>query len=173
MLRLAFIVILIGAVIGALMPSSGGKTAGKDRIHQVGPRTTGGADGDEQVLDGGSVAVMLEREDDGHFYADVRVNGTPVRFLIDTGASGIALSEDDAENAGLVLSSGASEVVGMGASGEVYGEFVELDSVELGSASVNEVPAIVLHGGEQSLLGQSFLSKFGSVEIRGDKMVLR
>lgn len=172
MVRLAFIVILIGAVIGALMPSSGGKTAGQDRIHQVGPRATDEADPEEQALDGGSVAVMLDREDNGHFYADVRVNGTPVRFMIDTGASGIALTQDDAENAGLVLSS-ASEVVGMGAGGEVYGEFVQLDSVELGSNSVNDVPAIVLDGGEQSLLGQSFLSKFGSVEIRGDKMVLR
>ena len=140
MVRLAFIVILIGAVIGALMPSSGGQTAGQDRIHQVGSRTTDEDDPEEQALDGGSVAVMLDREDDGHFYADVRVNGTPIHFLIDTGASGIALTQDDAKNAGLVLSS-ASEVVGMGAGGEVYGEFVQLDSVELGSNSVNDVPA--------------------------------
>ena len=48
-----------------------------------------------------------------------------------------------------------------------------LDRVELGGKSAEQMPAAVLNAGEQSLLGQSFLSKFDSVEIRGDTMVLR
>jgi aspartyl protease family protein len=65
------------------------------------------------------------------------------------------------------------DVVGRGADGEVHGEIVRLDNVELGPLSAAGLDAIVLNSGEQSLLGQSFLSKFSSVEIQGDRMVLR
>jgi clan AA aspartic protease (TIGR02281 family) len=75
--------------------------------------------------------------------------------------------------AGLATSIGMPGVVGRGADGDVHGEIVMLDRVELGGKSAEQMPAAVLNAGEQSLLGQSFLSKFDSVEIRGDTMVLR
>ena len=117
--------------------------------------------------------LVLDRNANGHFYADVDINGAKVHALVDTGASGIALSREDARNAGLATSIGMPNVVGMGADGEVRGEVVTLDRVSLGSANAESVPAIVLNAGEQSLLGQSFLSHFESVEIRGDQMVLK
>ena len=117
-------------------------------------------------------AVTLEREWDGHFYADVEVNGQPIHFLVDTGATVIALSREDARRAGLATSIGMPEVVGEGASGDVHGEVATLDRVSLGSATAHDTPAIILDEGTQSLLGQSFLSKFAAVEIRGDTMVL-
>jgi aspartyl protease family protein len=118
-------------------------------------------------------AVELNREEDGHFYADVEINNTPVRVLVDTGASGIALSRDDARRAGLATSIGMYDVVGEGAGGDVRGEYVKLETVRLGKQVAHEVPAIVLDGGQQSLLGQSFLRQFETVEIKGDRMVLR
>jgi aspartyl protease family protein len=118
-------------------------------------------------------AIELRRETNGHFYADVDINGSPIRVLVDTGASGIALSRDDARRAGLAISAGMFEVIGKGANGDVHGEYVQLDRVSLGSTTAEGVPAVVLDSGEQSLLGQSFLSKFDTVEIRGDTMVLR
>ena len=117
--------------------------------------------------------LTLQRQYDGHFYADAQINGTTVRMLVDTGASGIALTRDDARKAGIGISIGMPNVVGQGAGGAVKGEYVMLDRVSLGSASAQSVPAVVLDGGGQSLLGQSFLSKFASVEMRGDTMVLR
>lgn len=117
-------------------------------------------------------AIELDRRSDGHFYADVEVNGQPINFLIDTGASGIALTRKDARRAGLATSISMPQVVGEGASGAVRGEIVTLDRVSLGSAKAADVPAIVLDGGSKSLLGQSFLSKFATVEIRGDTMIL-
>jgi len=117
-------------------------------------------------------AVVLDRNPNGHFYADVAINGAKIHALVDTGASGIALSRDDARSAGLGTSIGMPDVVGMGADGEVRGEVVTLDSVALGKATATAVPAIVLNSGEQSLLGQSFLSHFDSVAIKGDQMVL-
>jgi aspartyl protease family protein len=121
--------------------------------------------------DDGSIA--LDRAADGHFYADVRINGSPAHMLIDTGASGIALSREDARAAGLATSIGMNDVVGQGADGVVRGEYVKLDRVELGPLSASGLDAVVLDSGQQSLLGQSFLSKFASVQIEGSRMVLR
>ena len=118
-------------------------------------------------------AVELERSADGHFYANVLINGTRVRALVDTGATGIALSREDARNAGIATSIGMPEVVGRGADGDVFGEQVTLERVVLGHRSAEGMDAIVLNSGQQTLLGQSFLSQFDAVEIRGETMVLR
>ena len=117
--------------------------------------------------------VELTRDENGYFYAEVRINGAPVHMLVDTGATVIALSREDARMAGIATSIGMNDVVGEGADGAVKGEQVTLDRVTLGDKTVEDLPAIVLNNGGQSLLGQSFLSKFASVKIEGDKMVLR
>jgi aspartyl protease family protein len=117
--------------------------------------------------------IALTREYNGHFYANAEINGLPIRVLVDTGASGIALSRSDAQRAGLAVSAGMYEVIGQGANGDVRGEYVKLDRVSLGSKTAEGVTAVVLDEGDQSLLGQSFLSKFDTVEIRGDTMFLR
>lgn len=118
-------------------------------------------------------AVALERSADGHFYADVEINGTAVHMLVDTGASGIALSRDDARSAGIATSIGMNEIVGEGADGAVRGEQVRIDRIRLGPASAESVQAVVLNGGQMSLLGQDFLQRFASVEIKDDRMILR
>ena len=177
MLRMAILIIFIGTLIGALMPSdmSSGESSSTDHSREVVVRVASLEDGRgrAQASDPGSGAVTLERSFDGHFYADAQVNGATVHFLVDTGATGIALAADDARRAGLAFNSSQAEVVGSGASGDVYGHFVRINRVELGLKSVNDTPAIILEGGDRSLLGQTFLSKFGSVEIHGNTMVLR
>ncbi len=117
--------------------------------------------------------VTLDRGPDGHFYAEVEINGTPLTMLVDTGASGVALSRDDARSAGIATSIGMNEVVGEGADGAVHGEMVQIDRMRLGPASAEQVNAVVLNAGGMSLLGQDFLQRFQSVEIRDDRMVLR
>lgn len=118
-------------------------------------------------------ALDIQRSDNGHFYADVDVNGTKVHMLIDTGATGIALSREDARSAGIATSIGMNDVVGEGADGSVHGEVVTVDRLSLGNAKAEAMPAIVLNSGGQSLLGQEFLAKFASVEIHGDTMTLK
>ena len=118
-------------------------------------------------------SVELTRDSNGYFYADVKINGVPLRMLVDTGATGIALSRNDAQMAGIATSIGMNDVVGEGADGAVRGQQVELQSVTMGNKTVEGLPAVVLNSGGQSLLGQSFLSKFASVHIEGDRMVLR
>ena len=121
----------------------------------------------------GSGSVTLERAGDGHFYAEAQVNGMPVKFLVDTGASAIALSREDAQRAAVTVDPAMDEIIGSGASGPVKGQMVKLDRISLGPTEVQDVQAAVLAGGQQSLLGQSFLSQFEAVTIEGDKMVLR
>ncbi len=116
--------------------------------------------------------MTLDRAPDGHFYADAQVNGVTVHFLIDTGASGVALSADDARRVGLPFYSSEFTAVGRGASGEVRGKILTLDRVSLGGKSVQNVSGAILEGSEMSLLGQSFLGQMGSIQISGDKMVI-
>jgi len=118
-------------------------------------------------------SVELQRESDGHFYAEVQINGANIRALVDTGATEIALSRAAASSAGIATSIGMPEVVGEGADGAVHGEVVRIDRISLGPKTAEGMPAVVLNAGGESLLGQSFLSKFDSVEIHGDTMVLK
>ena len=113
--------------------------------------------------------TVLERSEGGHFYAHVEVNGELVRFLVDTGASGVALTEADAERIGLDFDRGAYEQVGVGASGPVRGKFVTLDKVSLDGKAARNVEGAILEGSDMSLLGQNYLGRF-SVEMRGDTM---
>jgi aspartyl protease family protein len=176
MQKLIVFMLLAGVFIGAMMPSTpraapestativeGGARSGYSETRKT-PSTN---------VDLGSGVITLDRASDGHFYAEVQVNGTPINFMVDTGASSIALTREDAQRAGVALSPGLDQVVGNGASGEVKGQFVTLDRVNLGIKEVRSAQAAVLYGGTQSLLGQSFLSQFGSVAIEGDRMILR
>ena len=116
---------------------------------------------------------MLNRQFDGHFYADSRVNGAPMRMMVDTGASVIALTGSDAYAAGLQWDSRDVRHIGQGASGPVYGVSVRLDEVEIGGMLRRNVSAVIIPQGlDISLLGQSYLSQIGSVEIENDRMSL-
>ena len=170
-MRYLVVVLLLGmfAAMAGRLPSHGGSAPPTVVVMNVGGAERS-AEAAQSESDG---AVELQRNDDGHFYADVQINGATVHALVDTGASGIALSRDDARKAGIATSIGMNDVIGRGADGDVRGEYVTVDKISLGSASAEHIDAIVLNSGEQSLLGQEFLAKFNSVEIHGDTMVLR
>ncbi|MFA6220047.1 MAG: TIGR02281 family clan AA aspartic protease [Erythrobacter sp.] len=117
--------------------------------------------------------TVLPRARNGHFYAEVAINGSPVNFLVDTGASMIALTGEDAAAAGLSWSDSDVRIVAQGASGPVYGVPVRLDRVVLGGHEAQNVEAAIIPSGlDVSLLGQSFLATIEPVRIEGDRMVL-
>lgn len=119
-------------------------------------------------------ATHIARSGDGHFYATADVNGRPVRFLVDTGASTVALTLADAQAVGLHVDPSEFRVIGRGASGDVTGKAVMLDSVSIDGKRANDVRAAVLADGlEVSLLGQSYLAQLQSVKIEGDQLELR
>lgn len=115
----------------------------------------------------------VPRAADGHFYADAEVNGSRIGFLVDTGASVVALTGADARAAGLAWSAADIRPVAQGASGPVSGVSVMLDNVTLGGHEARNVAAVIVPDGlPVSLLGQSFLSTIHPVRIEQDRMVL-
>jgi aspartyl protease family protein len=119
----------------------------------------------------GYASSELERSSNGQFYAEARVNGASVRFLVDTGASVVALTPADAQRAGIALPSERATATGAG--GEVEIRPVTIDQLALGPLAARDVRAAIVDDLPVSLLGQSFLSRVGTVEIAGDRMVLR
>jgi aspartyl protease family protein len=117
--------------------------------------------------------VELTRDADGHFYTEVDVNSGSVRFLVDTGATAVALTGDDARELGLYWSEDELGPVAKGANGMVRGKVIVIDRMQLGDVEVRNVrAAIIPEGLDVSLLGQTFLSEVNSVTISGNKMVL-
>jgi aspartyl protease family protein len=110
---------------------------------------------------------------DGHFYVTALVNGAKVRFVIDTGASTIVLTERDAERAG--FDPAALSFVGMAstANGAVATAPVRIDSFSLGDVTDRNIAASV-NGGEldTSLLGMSYLSEY-QMTVSRETLVLR
>jgi aspartyl protease family protein len=120
---------------------------------------------------GGEMA--LEREADGHFYATVQVDGGDYRMLVDTGATVVALTGEDARNMHLDWDPNALAPVARGASGPVFGVPVTIDAMTIGDFEARDVQAVIVPEGlGVSLLGQSFLSHVPKVDISGDKLTL-
>ena len=114
--------------------------------------------------------VVIERGADHHYYADATVNGHLVRFMIDTGASETALTEEDAKRLGLDVEPANYEVIGDGASGMVRGQYVQLRSIDLNGIRQQGARAVVVQGATVSLLGQPFLEKVDEIVIREGEM---
>ena len=155
--RLFAFIVAIGLLIGFALPS--GKPARAD------------------AAAGGSPAgheVVLTRGSTGHFFTDAEVNGRgSVHFIVDTGATDVALTVADARALGIAIDPSHFEVVGEGVSGPVRGESVMLDSIDVGGIKVEHVSATVLEGSNLSLLGQTFLTHVDHVDMSGDYLSLR
>ena len=122
----------------------------------------------------GSAETILTRSADGHFYGDARINGTIIRVLVDTGASMIALTREDAQKIGLTFNESEFTDTAKTAGGTVALKSITLDHVALGPVEASKVDAAIAGPGlHQSLLGQSWLRQMDEVKIVGDTMTLR
>lgn len=118
--------------------------------------------------------VAIDRAADGHFYADGTINGAGLRFLVDTGASTVAIGRDDARRLGLFVSDADFTGSGLTANGPVKVAPVTIPRMTVGSITATDVPgAVVDIPILPPLLGQSFLSELRGVTIRDDRMELR
>ena len=127
----------------------------------------------QSVMEDGS-AITIPRGLDGHFHLTLEINGTSVDFLVDTGATDIVLSLEDAERVGLDPANLAFLGRARTANGEVRTAFAQLDRISLGPMTHENIPASVNAGEmEGSLLGMRYLSLFDRIEISGNEMVLR
>ena len=123
------------------------------------------------ISDQGMIEVPLAR--DGHYHMVLDINGVPVQFVVDTGASDIVLTQEDAQRAGIELEGLPFLGTANTANGTVRTARVRLDEVDLNGIVDSRVPALV-NGGEMngSLLGMSYLNRFSEVSFGNGRMVL-
>ena len=108
----------------------------------------------------------------GHVVLTVQVNGAPVRFLVDTGATLVSLTREDAEAAGLKHGELAFDQTVHTANGPVHAAFTQLREMRIDGLAVEHVPAAVIDSLKQSVLGMSFLSRLKSFEQHNGALTL-
>ena len=118
--------------------------------------------------------IEVPRRYDGHYYLVLSLNDVPVEFIVDTGASDVVLTLNDARRIGLdpdnLVFSGRATT----ANGTVKTAFARVRDVRLGDIQDHNL-SVSVNGGQMagSLLGMSYLKRFESIEIRGDRLLLR
>jgi aspartyl protease family protein len=138
---------LLAPVIGVLLPSSGIATRAGE--------------------------ITYRRGTDGHFHIEAQADGVAVRFLVDTGATAIVLSQADARRIGVDPTRLDFSVEVATANGRALAAPIRLRELAIGDSRFADVAALVGPAGSgTSLLGMAALARFAAVSIRGDTLVL-
>jgi aspartyl protease family protein len=138
---------------------------GKRKVLQRGQTHSSGGSGSS------AQSITLAAGADGHFMAEGRINGGPIRFLVDTGASAIAIPASDADRLRIDYRKGRLSTTRT-AGGPITVYLVTLDTVRVGGIELQNVEAIVIeHGLPVALLGNSFLSRV-NMRREGEAMTL-
>ncbi len=119
-------------------------------------------------------SVEVARAFNGDFDISARINGARVAMVLDTGASSVVLTREDAKAAGLPLEVLSYTAIIETANGRTRAAPVRLDRVAVGDLVERSVDALVAQPGQlkTSLLGMSFLNRLQSWEVRGDRLLL-
>ncbi|WP_312598454.1 TIGR02281 family clan AA aspartic protease [Brevundimonas sp.] len=121
----------------------------------------------------GTVAQVV-KADDGHYWAQARIDGRAVRVLVDTGASVVVLTRADAGRLGVQPEPARFTGRVQTASGVVRAAPVRLNTVSVAGARVDQVEALVVEQGlEYSLLGMSYLGRLSAFEATPTGLTLR
>ena len=119
-----------------------------------------------------SNTIVFAGNEQGHVVLDAAVNGAPVRMLVDTGASLVTLTQEDARAVGIARAGLAFNGRVSTANGFARMAPVTLREIRIGQLSIYDVPAAVLENLNISLLGMSFLSRLQSYEMRDGKLTI-
>ena len=139
---------------------------GKKRVLRVGQHAVGTAGGD------GSGKIIMLADGQGHFFTTGTINGTSVRFLVDTGATMISLGVADARRVGVDFNRGQKALTNT-ANGQAVVSKVQLDTVRIGDVTLHNVDALI-HQTDMpvALLGMSFLNRM-EMQRDGQTMTLK
>lgn len=122
----------------------------------------------------GSVVSIPKSRNDGQFWTDARVNSGHVRFLVDTGASSVALTLNDAKKAGIRTRELKYNVPIATAGGRNMAAYVDLKTISVGAITLRNVRALVVPEGlNTSLLGMTYLGQLQKVEATPNALLLR
>jgi aspartyl protease family protein len=155
-------------LVGATSESAIVEYAGKRQTLLLGQGTRIGS----AAAGPASGQVTLSAGSGGHFWAEGAINGVSIRFLVDTGATTVALSSDAAKRLGLDYIAGTRVAIRT-ANATLTGYRVSLDAVRIGEITLNNIEAVVLEGRypEEALLGMSFLNRT-QMKRDGDTLTL-
>jgi clan AA aspartic protease (TIGR02281 family) len=127
-----------------------------------------------EPAESGNREITVRADRSGHFAVDAVVDGAKLQFLVDTGASNLVLSRDDAAKAGVNMENLSFSERYQTANGIALGAPVTLREFRIGSFTLHDVRATVIASPMPfSLLGMSVLSRFSSHEVSGNKLTLR
>jgi len=123
----------------------------------------------------GAQEVILNKSMSEHFETNALINGTQVHMLVDTGASSVVLSHADAQAVGINPDNLSYTVSVMTANGRTSAAPTRLSEIAIGPIVRRNISALVAQDGQldQSLLGMSFLSTLGSLQMQTDELRLR
>lgn len=117
--------------------------------------------------------VEVPRSPDGHYYLTLELDGVPVRFVVDTGATDIVLSDKDAERVGIARDEMMYTGQARTANGVVRTARTWIDEMKLGEIVDANVPVWVTEGDMHgSLLGMAYLQRFERIQISGNELTL-
>ena len=121
-----------------------------------------------------AAVAQIVKANDGHYWAEGVVNGKAVRFLVDTGATAVSLTADDARRLGLEPQTLDYDYDVITAQGKARAAAVRLASVSVAGAEIEGVDALVIEKGlETSLLGMSYLGRLSRFEATRTALILR
>ena len=129
---------------------------------------------DESAAPSSGGDVELRANPNGHFEADAEINGRSVEVMVDTGATMVALTWEDAERAGIYLRSSDFTHQTQTANGTAKIAPVKISQISIGGITVRNVSGAVAEQGKmkQTLLGMSFLNRLSRVEMHGKSLIL-
>ena len=125
----------------------------------------------EQTVTGGETRVPMAP--DGHFWLRTRVNGEPVDFMVDTGATLTAVSAETAQRAGLEPQPGRMPVVVNTANGSIAANLTTIEDLRFGNIAASGLDAVIAPNlGRTNVLGMNFLSRLQSWRVEGQTMII-
>ena len=125
----------------------------------------------EQVVEGGETRVPLSA--DGHFWLRAEVNGRPANFLVDTGATLTAVSQELADSVGLEARRGGIPVRIDTANGSIAAQLTTIEDLSFGNVRASGIDAVIIPNmGQTNVIGMNVLSRLGSWRVEGQELIL-
>ncbi|MEA2922607.1 MAG: aspartyl protease family protein [Bradyrhizobium sp.] len=162
------------AILGTFMAQMADRMTATATTPALATAATRKAASTETVGQAGLRSLNIPRDARGHFLTEGRIDGQRIGFMVDTGASVVALNETSAARFGLRPARGEFNATVSTANGTIKAARARLARVEIGGLVVRDVDAMVLPDTalSENLLGLSFLSKLKRFEYANGQMVL-